>query len=79
MAVARLYALVPLRRYDIYSGFPEQQFLNFLPLPHGHGSFLLGVTGFTTWLSLFRIHFITFAGGRLFFNSFAMYSIYGST
>jgi len=43
-----------------------QQFLNFLPDPHGQGSLRSGKTGFITWFSLFLIQFITFEGGRLF-------------
>ena len=42
-----------------------QQFLNFFPLPQGHGSFLPGSSCETAWFSLFLIHLITLAGGRL--------------
>lgn len=55
-----------------------QQFLNFFPDPQGQGSFLPGITGLIAWFSLFLIHCITFAGGRLFFSSFPMNSINGS-
>ena len=62
-----------------HGGLDAQQFLNFLPLPQGQGSFLSGLTCFTTWFSLFLIQFITFAGARFAFSSLAMKSMYGST